>query len=135
VAGLLGAAGAALTLATGAALGAVLIATLPLQAPATGPTPRTAGVVAVVRDRTLRVVTLASSLGQLGPGALPIVVAVLAARRHEPAATGWLKTTAAAAGAAMAGALAALPTAALFVLVGAVPIAAGAVGLATAREW
>ena len=54
--------------------------------------PLTAGFRALLADRVLGTVTAASSLGQLGLGALPIVAAVLASRQHQPAATGWLMT-------------------------------------------
>jgi MFS family permease len=52
----------------------------------------TAGVRAILSDRVLGTVTAASSLGQLGPGALAIVAAVLAFSHGRPAATGWLLT-------------------------------------------
>lgn len=52
--------------------------------------PLTAGITAIVRDRVLATVTAASTLGQLGPGALAVVAAVLAAAQGRPSATGWL---------------------------------------------
>lgn len=81
-----------------AAVGALLIVTLPLRAhAATGsPLPLTAGVSVVVRQPVLGVVTAASSLAQLGLGALAVVAAVLTARQHHPAATGWLLSAVAA---------------------------------------
>ncbi len=60
--------------------------------------PMLAGVRALVRQPTLRVITAASSLGQLGPGALPVVAVVLTARAHHPADAGWLLSALAAGG-------------------------------------
>ncbi len=54
--------------------------------------PLRAGAVVVLRDRVLGAVTLASGLGQLGPGALPVVAAVVAGRLHASSASGWLMT-------------------------------------------
>ena len=42
------------------------------------------------RERVLALVTAATSVGQLGFGALPVVVAVVAVRQGEPAAAGLL---------------------------------------------
>ena len=52
----------------------------------------TAGIKAVVRDRVLAIVTSTSSLGQLGPGAVPVVAGVAAAAMGKPATSGWLVT-------------------------------------------
>src|SRR4051794_25370213 len=87
LAGLVGADGATLGLAGCAALGAAVLTVLPLRrrhtalaaAPARGPR-LSDGVAAVVRDPVLGTVTAASSLAQLGAGALPVVAAVLSAR-------------------------------------------------------
>ena len=105
VAGVLAAgsgAGVATTaLSASAAVGALTLAVLPIggygpgTARAVAPS-LTAGVLAVVRDRVLVVVTGASSAGQLGTGALPVVAAVLATRAHSPARTGVLLTAVAA---------------------------------------
>jgi hypothetical protein len=46
----------------------------------------------LVRDRALGVVTVATTVGQGGLGALPVVVVVLAHRAHSPSASGWLMT-------------------------------------------
>lgn len=80
--------------------GAVGVATLPM-APRPRPTSRSqvgllSGAREILRRRTLRVVTLTSMLGQVGPGALPVVAALLASSRHSPASSGLLLTAAAA---------------------------------------
>ena len=97
---------ATLALAGAAGCGAALLVTLPdvRRERAGDPPPLRAGIVALARDRVLGVVTAASSLGQLGPGALPVVAAVVAGRAQAPAATGWLLTAVAAGG--LAGSLA-----------------------------
>lgn len=105
LAGLWSPVSASLTLAAGAAAGAVLLALVPF-APRPVPTAEggqapsgmTAGVRAIAREPALRTVTLASSLGQLGPGALAVAAAVLAESRGQPAATGWLLSAVAAGG-------------------------------------
>ena len=56
----------------------------------------TSGARAIVTDRVLALVTAASSVGQLGFGALPVFAAVLAARLHAAADTGLLLTAVAA---------------------------------------
>jgi Major Facilitator Superfamily len=101
--GLAGASTAVLALAACAAAGAAVLATLPAAREAdaldTAPAPPLrAGVLVLVRDRVLGVVTAASSVGQLGPGALPVVAAVVAARAGAPAAAGWLMSALAAGG-------------------------------------
>jgi MFS family permease len=87
-------------LAASAALGGVGIAALPLAAtPQTHRTPRPSllsGAREILRQRTLCVVTLTSALGQLGPGALAVVAAVLALSLNRPAASGLLLTAVAA---------------------------------------
>ncbi|MEV3970167.1 MFS transporter [Streptomyces sp. NPDC050698] len=50
------------------------------------------GAAVLVRDRPLRSVTWASSVGQLGVGALPVVSVLLARRYDAPWATGGLMT-------------------------------------------
>ena len=81
-------------LAASAALGAAGVAALPIAA---HPQPcRTArpslldGVREILHQRILRLVTWSSALGQLGPGALPIVAVLLATSLHRPAASGLL---------------------------------------------
>jgi MFS family permease len=102
IAGLWQPTAALLVLAAAAGLGAVLLATLPIPfrtRTAQGPKPAlSAGMRAIVGDPVLRAVTGASSLGQLGFGALPVVAAALASRQHQPAATGWLMTAVAVGG-------------------------------------
>ena len=75
------------------AAGAVTLALLPLApvsaAEGEGSPRLSAGVRAIAGDRVLGTVTVASSLGQLGPGALAVVAAVATAQRR-PRATGWL---------------------------------------------
>jgi MFS family permease len=88
-----------------AAAGAVLVAALPL--PARGPDrlsgagdlshlPEVAeqgwstGVRAIARDRLLRAVTVATTLGMVGAGALPVVATVVAVRAHHPPDAGLL---------------------------------------------
>jgi MFS family permease len=86
---------ATVALAASAVCGAALLATLPIASRSredlagTKP-PLRAGARALVHDRVLGSVTLASGLGQLGPGALPVVTAVVAARLGSPAAGAWL---------------------------------------------
>ncbi|WP_375423230.1 MFS transporter [uncultured Friedmanniella sp.] len=96
----LSAAGATWVLAAAAAVSALLLAGLPLGSRRTN-TARpavTAGVTVMLREPVLAKVTLATSLAQLGGGALPVVIAVLTARQHHPSATGWLLTAVAAGG-------------------------------------
>jgi MFS family permease len=96
---------ATLTLAASAASGAVVLATVPLDRhPAGQPSRLRDGALVMLRDRVLGVVTAASSVGQLGAGALPVAAAVLAGRHAAPAATGALMTAVAAGG--LAGSLA-----------------------------
>jgi MFS family permease len=98
LAGIWGPGPATSTLAAVAAGGAAVLASLPLDARsvetrASASPPLTSGVQAIIHDRVLRTVTTASSLGQLGPGALAVVAAVLAAALGRPAAAGWLLTS------------------------------------------
>lgn len=96
VAGAAGAATATVALACSAAVGALVLVTLPIPAHHRSEDQRrppiTAGFRALLTDRVLGTVTASSTLGQLGLGALPVVAAVLASRQHQPAATGWLVT-------------------------------------------
>lgn len=105
VAGLAGAtspAGAAYALAASAGLGAALIAVLPVREQPTTTAPRSsdllAGAKALLHDRVLTAVTGATSVGQLGMGALPVIAALLAHHHHSDAAAGWLLTAVAAGG-------------------------------------
>jgi hypothetical protein len=92
---------AAYTLAGAAAIGAACIATLPTPARQSDVPARASaldGIRVMVHDRILAAVTVATSVGQLGAGALPVVAAVFAARNHDAAAAGWLMTAFAAGG-------------------------------------
>jgi MFS family permease len=87
-----------------AALGAVLIAVLPTAAPAAARSTKLArrelfdGVRLLAQDKELAAVTVATSIGQLGMGALPVIAAVIAEQHHHPAVAGWLLTALAAGG-------------------------------------
>jgi MFS family permease len=101
IAGLWQPAAALLALAGAAGLGAALLATLPIPYRPADARPKptlSGGMRAIVADPVLRAVTAASSLGQLGFGALPVVAAVLASLQHQLAATGWLMTAVAVGG-------------------------------------
>lgn len=98
LAGTAGSTAAALAFTGCAVVGAGIVLTVPLRGAATARTvdsdqPRLRdGLLLLVRDRTLAVVTGASSFGQLGTGALPVIAAVLATRLHDPNSAGWLMT-------------------------------------------
>ncbi len=80
-------------LAGSAALGAAGIASPPILAHRNSAVVRTdlwSGAREILRRRTLRVVTFASAAGQVGPGALPVVAALLAASLDSPASSGLL---------------------------------------------
>jgi predicted MFS family arabinose efflux permease len=85
---------AQLLLAGSAVLGAVCIAALPIvarsQPVGTRRPSLLSGAREILREPTLRVITLTSTLGQLGPGALAVVAAVLAIAMHQPASSGLL---------------------------------------------
>ncbi|MCU7726095.1 hypothetical protein ODJ79_20410 [Actinoplanes sp. KI2] len=88
-------------LAAAAGLGAVTTATLGF--PAAGAAERRAGSVglwdgahAIVKERDLRVLTLTTAFGQLGPGGLAIVATALAVAAHRPARAGLLLSAVAA---------------------------------------
>jgi hypothetical protein len=87
-------------LATSAAVGALGVASLPLprrmQSAKAARPDLLSGVREIVHQPTLRTVTLTSSLGQIGPGGLAVVAAVLAASQHRPAGGGLLLTAVAA---------------------------------------
>jgi MFS transporter len=106
VAAVAGPATAQVALGAAAALGALGVASLPVAA-GTGSPPTsaswTAGLREVAGNPTLRTVTATSSLGQVGPGGLGVVAAVLATAAHRPAAGGWM--VAAAAGGSLVGSL------------------------------
>lgn len=94
---------ATFVLGCSAALGALLILTLPIRRPAGtsasfDPAQLLAGVKAMSHDRVLATVTAATSLGQLGAGALPVILAVAATRAHVPAQAGLLLAMIAAGG-------------------------------------
>jgi MFS family permease len=82
-------------LAICAALGALVVTVLPIAASngnraGRGNTRLLDGVREILGKPTLRVVTFSTSLGQLGQGALPVAVVVLATSLHHPAASGYL---------------------------------------------
>ncbi len=90
-------------LATGAAVGAVLIAVLPIRPHHPRPCPPAGGQLLaggriLVRNRVLAAVTGATCLGQVGLGALPVIAVLLAEQHQHPAAAGWLLTSVAAGG-------------------------------------
>ena len=85
-------------LGVSAAVGGAVIAGLPLagtHAPDSrdGQPQKTDVLRLLLRDRVLGLVTAATTLGQAGLGALPVVVVVLARRANAPTAGGWLLTT------------------------------------------
>ncbi|MBM0232785.1 MFS transporter [Micromonospora sp. STR1_7] len=86
---------ATLTLAIAAAIGALGVASLRLSASDSATErQRTAGLFhgarTIARDPALRVLTLATSFGQLGLGGLAVVATTLAAAAHEPTRAGLL---------------------------------------------
>jgi len=90
-------------LAAGAVTGGALIAVLPTRAHRPGVSRPVAcqllaGGRILVRDRVLAAVTGATSLGQVGLGALPVIAVLLAEQHQHPAAAGWLLTSVAAGG-------------------------------------
>jgi len=94
---------AAGTLAASAVLGAALIAALPARTHPSQVAPPVAsqllaGARVLVHDRFLAAVTAATSLGQVGMGALPVIAVVLAEQHHRTSAAGWLLTSVAAGG-------------------------------------
>jgi hypothetical protein len=94
VAGRASAGAATLVLGAGAVLGAAAVAALPDGDRRERPRPGTVrlrdGVRTLWSERVLALVTAATSVGQLGFGALPVVVAVVAVRRGEPTTAGLL---------------------------------------------
>jgi MFS family permease len=84
---------ACLLLAAVSGGGAVLAAALPVRRErpgrAGGPA-LTAGARAIATNRTLATVIAASTIGQLGPGAVPVVAALAAEAHHHASATGLL---------------------------------------------
>ena len=87
-------------LAASATVGALGVASLPLPR-RTHPSGSTrldllSGAHEIVQRPTLRTLTLTSSLGQIGPGGLAVVAAVLATAQHRPAGSGLLLTAVAA---------------------------------------
>jgi MFS family permease len=87
-------------LAASAAFAAAAVTALPIRARPQLCQRNRPGLLSGAREilhrPTLRVVTLSSTLGQLGPGALPVVAAVLATSLHRPANSGLLLTAVAA---------------------------------------
>jgi MFS family permease len=91
------------TVALGAAalLGGVLVATLPVSSRTAGDHRLRAGdllggVRVLLREPVLATVTAATTLGQLGAGAMPVIAVLLAERQHASAAAGWLLSSVAA---------------------------------------
>jgi MFS family permease len=103
-----GAVVATVSLAVAAVLSGLLLGALPL-ADRQGATPKrpdlTGGVTALWRSKPLRAVTFASSVGQIGIGALPLAATALAVHHNGNAAAGGALISAFAAG-ALAGSLA-----------------------------
>lgn len=87
-------------LAGSAALGALGVAALPVashhQLCQEARPSLLSGAKEILRQRTLRLITLSSTLGQVGPGALPVAAAVLATSLDRPASSGLLLTAVAA---------------------------------------
>jgi MFS family permease len=86
-------------------LGGLILATLPLdvrppreEKEPWRPAALLAAVPVVVRRPRLGAITAATTLNQIGTGALPLVAALLAAHAHRPALTGVLLSTMAAGG-------------------------------------
>lgn len=92
--------------AVAAVISGLLLAGLPLADRQAAPAKRdlTGGVTALWRSNALRAVTLASSVGQIGIGALPLAATALAVQHHGNAAAGGGLVSAFAAG-ALAGSL------------------------------
>ncbi len=98
VAGWVGALWAVAALAVACVVAAAIVVTLPLpDRPGSEPVRRRAGALpAIWRRPPLAAVTAASTVSQLGLGALPIVAALLATGLHDPALTGLTLSTLAA---------------------------------------
>ena len=94
IAGFADAAVACLVMAGLAAVGAAVVAGLPVRQEIRHDTrpSLTGGVRAIAREPRLRTVVLASSIGQLGPGAVPVVIAAAAAAQHRASAAGLMLT-------------------------------------------
>jgi hypothetical protein len=94
VAGRASAGAAAFVLGAGALLGAGAVAALPDAGGGARPEPGSLrlseGLRTMWRERVLALVTGATGVGQLGFGALPVVVAVVAVRQGKPAGAGLL---------------------------------------------
>jgi MFS family permease len=87
-------------LAAAAAFAAAAVAALPIRARSQPSQETRPGLLSGAREilhrPTLRIVTLSSTLGQLGPGALAVVAAVLATSLNRQASSGLLLTAVAA---------------------------------------
>jgi predicted MFS family arabinose efflux permease len=76
-----------------AAIGAVMVTFLRVrQEPSPAGPSWAAGIRAIATNRTLATVVLASTAGQLGPGAVPVVIAAAAAAQHRASAAGLMLT-------------------------------------------
>jgi predicted MFS family arabinose efflux permease len=96
LAGLWSAAGACVALSCVALVGALVLSTLRPRIrrwDAAAPPSMLTGARAIITNPVLATVTAASSAGQLGPGALAVVAAVLATAHHRPSAAGLLLTS------------------------------------------
>ncbi|MDQ1714396.1 MAG: hypothetical protein QOC60_341 [Frankiaceae bacterium] len=103
VASTFGAQAAVLALAGCIVAGAAVISTLPIPDGTAGEGGASLGnfgrgLAAMWHSRTLRVVTIASTLSQLGVGALPVIAALLASRYGNASTAGLLLSTYATAG-------------------------------------
>ena len=103
LAGAVSAGPATIALGTSACAGGVIVATLSVRGHATagariGAGDLLGGARVLVREPVLATVTGATTLGQLGAGALPVIAVLLAERQDGPAAAGWLLTSVAAGG-------------------------------------
>jgi MFS family permease len=83
-------------LAACAATGGIVLASLPLAVRSrsaqgdAGQPQLTDALRVLTKDRVLGLVTAATTVGQIGLGALPVIVVVLARDEHSPASSGWL---------------------------------------------
>lgn len=94
----LGPAAATFALGASACGAALLVGTLPIPRRSAAPDgshpPMAQGIAVLWRDRALRAVTLSSSLGNIGAGAIPLAAALLASRYHAAAAGALLSASA-----------------------------------------
>jgi MFS family permease len=101
LAGAVSAGAATLALGGDAVVGGLIVATLRMQRTPTAGTKIGAGdllggVRVLIRQPVLATVTAATTLGQLGAGAMPVIAVLLAEHQNASAAAGWLLTSVAA---------------------------------------